>query len=216
MAIIDYQTPRKPFSMPPWVIRWLPRVLVIFIVLAVLLMYLLTDTIRPETLTWSRVSLTEQRIREYVAQHHRLPEKLSDLPPLSANRDSRTEDAWGQPLIYHPQPDGSVILGSRWAERGKFAFTVHFDPRATSSLEEGRTPGSLMLTKDRIRMYAAQNHKLPAALSDLPPVAGAETPLDGWGRPFVYEPQADGSVILRSLGKGGKVDVTTVHFTVRK
>ncbi len=212
MAIINYQTPRKPFSVPPWVIRWLPRVMVMFIVVAVLLMYFLTEVIPPDILTCNRVSLTEERIREYAARHDRLPAKLSDLPLLPANRDSSTKDAWGRPLIYQPRPDGSVVLGNRWTNGTTCAVTVHFVP--TTPLY----PEDVMLAAHLIRDYAAANHHLPKRLSDLHNLSGYQPGCinNARGKPLLYQPQPDGSVILASRGKDGSGEAVTVHFTVRK
>jgi hypothetical protein len=194
--------------------------LVALLAVAVLVIYLLTDTARPENLICTNLHLTELRIRDYTAQNHRLPEKLSDLPPLSPDRDGRsTEDAWGRPLLYKPQADGSVILGSRWASGANWAITVHFNPTGIEEVQEKSTDaGRLLRIAYRIRAYAGQRHTVPAKLSDLPPPAGDvySGTEDWWGRPVIYEPQPDGSVILASRGKEGNSNVITVRFTVRK
>jgi hypothetical protein len=59
------------------------------------------------------MNVTEYRIRDYAAEHHRLPARLSDLPKLeNPNRDGSCRDGWGRELIYAPQSDGSVVLSS--------------------------------------------------------------------------------------------------------
>jgi len=51
-------------------------------------------------MTRTTIMLTEERIRQYVARHHRLPPTLTDLPELAEDRDSSTLDGWGRPIGY--------------------------------------------------------------------------------------------------------------------
>ena len=85
----------------------------------------------------------EYRIRDYVAHNHVLPPRLADLPPLAPNRSSSTNDAWGRPIMYAPQPDGSVILSSPGKPGGhpitlRFAISPTTNPSTESSSETGR------------------------------------------------------------------------------
>jgi len=93
---------------------------------AVVFICLFTESVPPEALTRTRMTITEYRIRDYAAQNHRLPAQLSDLPPLSPDRDGNTDDAWGRPLVYMPQPDSSVILSSHGKDGSSNAITVRF------------------------------------------------------------------------------------------
>jgi hypothetical protein len=76
------------------------------------------------------------------------------------------------------------------------------------------THTEMQILELRVNNYVVQNHRLPAALSDMPlrPGHGDEDITDGWRKPIVYEPQKDGSVILRSLG--GEGHTQTVQFSV--
>jgi hypothetical protein len=78
----------------------------------VLLDRLLTDRIPPEALTRTRMSGIETRMRSYIASHGRPPSKLSELPQRP-NYDDSVVDAWGQPIQYDRNADGSVTLISR-------------------------------------------------------------------------------------------------------
>jgi hypothetical protein len=78
----------------------------------VLMDCLLSDKIPPDLLTRSRMSGIETRMREYTASHGRLPNELSELPQRP-NYDDRVVDAWGQPIQYVRNADGSVTLISR-------------------------------------------------------------------------------------------------------
>jgi hypothetical protein len=89
--------------------------------------YLFTDVVPRDAMTEAAVQITEQRIKEYVSEHHKLPRNLSDLPPVPPDRYSDINDAWGRELIYTPQPDGSVVLGSHGKDgTGDDKFTVRF------------------------------------------------------------------------------------------
>lgn len=107
--IIDYGSVDKPRSHRMTNITFI-------VVCSALILYgvanlLLDDSIPPRTLTTMAMRSTEQRIRVYAAQHHRLPASLTGLPELPHKYNS-LRDAWGRQLIYAPQPDGSVILSS--------------------------------------------------------------------------------------------------------
>lgn len=70
------------------------------IAILILALWLFTEKIPANVMTRNRISMTEYRIHEYAATHHRLPSSLSDLPPLEKNRDSSVADGWGRPIQY--------------------------------------------------------------------------------------------------------------------
>lgn len=77
---------------------------------------------------------------------------------------------------------------------------------------ELQTENALVCTLVRIQDYENKYHRLPKKLSDLPVrLSHSDSLVDGWGKPLVYEPQKDGSVILRSLGKDGANDLRSIR-----
>ena len=68
------------------------------------------DKISPSERTYTRMVVTEGRIRDYAKTHRTLPAKLSDLPKLEGNRDSSLVDGWGRELVYLPESERSVTL----------------------------------------------------------------------------------------------------------
>jgi len=76
------------------------------------------------------------------------------------------------------------------------------------------SPRALTLTrmsviKNRILLYARQNHSLPPSLFVLPILEDKDNKIeDGWGRPLGYAVDDDGVVVLSSLGSDGKMGGT--------
>jgi hypothetical protein len=80
---------------------------------------------------------------------------------------------------------------------------------------EEETDTGLSYTEDRVQDYVSKEHHLPAKLSDLPLNPGKDGRLtDGWGKPFLYAPQKDGSVILSSVGRDGPDHAESIRFSM--
>ena len=74
------------------------------------LVYYAVDKVPPDALTRTRMIVTEQRIRAYVEEYGRLPQKLSDLPKLERSRDDSFLDGRGKEIIYVANTNGTVAL----------------------------------------------------------------------------------------------------------
>jgi hypothetical protein len=57
------------------------------------------ETIPPRDLSVTRIGVLESRLRNYWADHGRLPGELSELP-LIKGRDSATVDGWSRAIRY--------------------------------------------------------------------------------------------------------------------
>jgi len=69
----------------------------------------------------------------------------------------------------------------------------------------------------RIDDYFAEHRQVPTKLTDLPePTDPLRDPSinDGWGKPFEYRPQQDGSVLLQSSGGDEGNSLLTFRFSV--
>lgn len=66
--------------------------------------------ITPQSVTRTRMTMAEQRIRKYVAAHRRLPKRLSDLPPLESDRDGSLADGWGRQIQYTKEGQTVTLL----------------------------------------------------------------------------------------------------------
>ncbi len=74
----------------------------------------------PRARTFSNIRQTKIDLITFARIHGRLPNRLSEAPETNgtwpAQINSRI-DAWGTPLFYRANADGSVILGSYGADR---------------------------------------------------------------------------------------------------
>jgi len=174
------------------------------------------DIIPPENETNTAITGEELRIERYVAEHHELPERLSDLPKVPGEFD-RDVDGWGKPLVYAPQKDGSVVVGSPGKEGQHNARFIRFSiilPEDQADQEaQFWTYDNFRVIETSIRDYVATQHRLPKSLADIDIRAHAYLN-DRWDGPIAYSPEADGSVILASHGKPGSGQVFSVQFSV--
>ncbi len=77
------------------------------------------------------------------------------------------------------------------------------------------TKNTLSNLESRIQTYAAEHNELPHKLSDLPVRPDWNDILtDGWGKPIVYSPQKDGSVLLIVSGENPGVDARSIRFSI--
>jgi hypothetical protein len=77
------------------------------------------------------------------------------------------------------------------------------------------TKNTLSNLESRIQTYAAEHKELPQVLSDLPVRPNRNDVLtDGWGKPIVYSPQKDGSVLLIVSGESPSVDARSIRFSI--
>jgi hypothetical protein len=165
-------------------------------------------------------------IEDYAAQHHRLPDKLSDLPPHPLG----TDNGWGKPLVYEPQADGTAVLRSVGERDGNDTTSIRFSiidknnrqyntpSRVSDSSAMNITFINFEWQDEGIRQYVAEHHRLPDSLADLkypsaPPERLISDLKDGWGWPVSYTPRGDGTVLLRSGGRDGK-QIFSREFTV--
>lgn len=94
---------------------------------------------------------------------------------------------------------------------GIFVLTERVPPQAL-------TRTTLNLTEQRIYQYAAEYHRLPKALSDLPNLEKNRDSgfVDGWGRPIRYTKEGQ-KVTLLSLGRdsvpGGSGEDADIELT---
>jgi len=180
--------------------------------------YLLVDIIPPESETLGALTGAQIRIQLYVAEHHRLPDKLADLPPRP-NHSDRDIDGWGKPLIYAPQPDGSVVITSPGKDGDHNARSVRFSiiPSEDKVNLEAETMTEMNLSSiaGEIRKWGKEHHRLPNSFTEVPVLQQRpELLTDGWNRPISYTPQPDGSVLLTSHGQPGTSQIFSLQFTV--
>jgi hypothetical protein len=184
--------------------------------LCAILMFLFTDVIPPESRTLGSLTSARVRIEAYVAVHHRLPEKLSDVPKRAGYTHDDL-DGWGKPLVYTPLADGSVVLTSLGKDGANSARSIRFSiltsgDKADSSAEL-MTRGTMNFLEGEIYSYVQLHHRLPGSLTEIPNL----DPIflnDSWGRPLLYSAEPDGSVILASHGKEGSNQTFSVQFGV--
>jgi hypothetical protein len=81
------------------------------------------------------MSAIGSRIQLYASEHHCLPDKLSDLPLITA-QDSNVDaikDAWGRLILYEHHPDGTAVLISQGVN-GQYpiqeSYTISFPATA--------------------------------------------------------------------------------------
>jgi hypothetical protein len=176
----------------------------------------------PDEVTNSHISITKNEIEAYAKKFNRLPgklSKLSDLPPSDPHDKpgSSITDGWGQPLIYEPQTDGSVVLGSLGESGKNNARSMRFSVIGLDDDDADKgfsTLSSMVVVEGAIRLYAKTNHQLPNRLSDIKGDPRIRRTVDAWGRPMMYIPNPDGSVILSSQGKIGSNQIFSRQFTV--
>jgi hypothetical protein len=170
--------------------------------------------VTPDELTHDRILSTQGDLLDYVADHHKLPEKLTELPE---GAPETILDGWGKPLVYQPQKDGSVILGYEGQVEGSELCVLRFP--GSNMLESSDRYAVTMIISEldfieiRVRNYVKENHRMPAALSDLsnlPPWM----PFDGWDSRIFYSLQADGSGLVTNNGKIGNNQIISLHFTI--
>jgi hypothetical protein len=161
--------------------------------------------------TFSTFLWLDPQICLYFLKNHRLPQKLSDLPPYVFPPD----DGWGKQFDYSPQQDGSVVLSSHGnkgeADSLVFRFSM-VDMGNKDTMRASLITFIHMNTLDQsIRHYLADNNCLPTRLTD------EDIPLfirDGWNDLISYSVQPDGSVLLVSHGKPGSGQIFSLQFTV--
>jgi hypothetical protein len=183
---------------------------------ATLAVYLFTDIIPPRMVTEGTLSTIELRVQLYVAEHGRLPGRLSDLPQLP-DHDDKPIDGWGNPITYSRQEDGSVVLASSGGADGSDARSIRFSTippgdKADSNAKMFTFNGMGNIER-LLRKYVTAHHELPPRLADLPDAGGLE-PVDGWGGPLDYQPGQNGSVVLTSHGKMGSNQVFSDAFVI--
>jgi len=87
---------------------------------------LLAGRIPPVPLTMSAMNDLQRRIEAYATKHHQLPASLANLPPPDPQYDSGMKDAWGDPIVYEPHADGTVVLKSQHkTESGPIIITFN-------------------------------------------------------------------------------------------
>jgi hypothetical protein len=155
------------------------------------------------------LEFTRSRILTYVSDHHCPPITLSDLPGSDGDK---AIDGWGNPLIYQPQSDGSIVLRSLGNDRGTTTCSMRFSIIDPTDEKEGAAMLDTFLRMYRIRSflkhYVADHQRLPDILpTSYPEPLGFDLPhdgVDGWGRPISYTARSNGSVLLNSHGVDGK------------
>ena len=84
--------------------------LIIVVLALVVIVWACVENVPPQTLTRGRMTLIENRIRDYAAAHHRLPDNLSELPKAADNRDDSIVDGWGRPIQYKKEGHTVTLL----------------------------------------------------------------------------------------------------------
>ncbi len=113
---------------------WIAVTIIIIFSTATWLVY---EPIPPIQLTRTNMDVLQCQIQDYVQLHRKLPARLSDLPTLPPDHGDDKNDAWGRPIRYILQPDGSVVLKSGGKD-GKSEITSHFTvPSSKIQLNEG-------------------------------------------------------------------------------
>jgi len=110
--------------------------MVVVIALAVIL-FALVENVPPDALTITRMTVIENRIRDYAAVHQRLPDCLSELPKLPGNRDDSVVDGWGRPIEYEKDGD-DVMLRSLGKDGRRGGDNQDADLKATFTVGTGR------------------------------------------------------------------------------
>jgi|GEM_PF-5439800 len=99
-----------------------------------------------------------------------------------------------------------IIIGAM-----AFCDVMLVDTIPPGALTRGRMNG----VEQRIRAYAQVHHHMPATLADLPKRENYDdSDVDGRGKPLVYTPQTDGSVVITSFGKPGSNQPISLRFTI--
>ena len=102
-----------------WNIAW--RVLTIFVLISstfFLVIFLIfwaisyfESTATPQAETTTAIVVDEERIFDYIREHHALPESLSELPQSDGKIDG-TKDGWGRPILYKVENNDVFTLTS--------------------------------------------------------------------------------------------------------
>ena len=69
------------------------------------------STATPQVMTTTAMYVDEERIVDYIREHHALPKKLSELPQSDGKIDG-TKDGWGRPILYFVGEHDVVALVS--------------------------------------------------------------------------------------------------------
>jgi hypothetical protein len=77
----------------------------------------LAETIPPDALTRTRMTVTEVRIRSYYAGASTLPNSLAVLPVTDAARDNNVTDGWGRPMQY--RVEGTKVTLTSFGRDGR-------------------------------------------------------------------------------------------------
>jgi Type II secretion system (T2SS), protein G len=89
---------------------------VVAIVVALWFIYTsLVCVVSPKEMTATAIGESFARINLYANEHHKLPNAIADFPQRSGYMN-RTEDGWGNPLLYKVANDGVITLSSFGAD----------------------------------------------------------------------------------------------------
>jgi hypothetical protein len=177
------------------------------------------DRVSPECETANAMDQAETRIENYVAEKHSLPKALTDVQVRPDHGDDGNIDGWGQPLIYEPQKDGSVILRSNGAVGQSRSVQFYpLNPLDTDDLLAQLTTHDRMWNIEMlVHQYAIKQKRVPKTIAEL--TAGGDggldaSEVDGWKRTIRYAVDSNGTVTLISDEKPGLSHKIVLNFDV--
>ena len=115
-------------------------IIALVVVIGWLLLNSLIHVVPKNSLTLTRMRVTQSRIIDYYKETGYLPKKLIDLPKKRKDRDLRIVDAWGIPIGY--RIENKIVTLESYGQDGlpdgtgmdKDIF-ITFDPNTSKMLE---------------------------------------------------------------------------------